>query len=239
MKLKHLFTGLLLCLTSLICTLNSHAQTSKIAIVSAADTTFIHRHVGFTAFSNFIDTLHTNFSIPSYLEKEIQLYLAPSYSVSVVQLPDSVLKAKNGFFSSTKTKKIKQWIANQKDLYGIVIVIDNMGLSENDRLIPVNTSGIFSNRSYVSYYTTISFFAYRTSNLKLLEYYNQGGKFIQPAKGIKLPDDKKSFTPETMSILNTGFKSYLDSRIEYFLTKTYLLAQDKIDAIKAESANTK
>jgi len=239
MKSKHLFLRLILSLTCFVGALNSQAQSTKIAIVSAADTTFVHCHVGFTAFTNSIDTLKPNFSIPDYLEKKIQFYLAPQYSVSVVQLPDSVLKAKDGFFRSTKTKKIKQWIQSNKDLYDMVIVIENMGLSENERQIPKNTSGIFSNRSYVSYYSTISFFAYRTSNLKPLEYYNQGGKFIQTVKDFKLPDDKKSYTPEILNSINNGFKSYLDSRVEYFLAKSYLLAQDKIDAIKAESKSNK
>jgi hypothetical protein len=222
-----------------ICTLNSKAQTTKIAIVSVADTTFIHRHIGFTAFTNYVDTLPINFSIINHIEGKLISYLKPGFSVSVVQLPDSVSKVKNKFFISAKTKKVKEWIYNNKDLYDIVIVIDNAGLSENNQLIPKNTSGIFSNHSYASYYSTISFFAYRTSNLKLLEYYNLGGEFIQPIRNFKLPKERKGFTPEIINFVYDGFKNYLDSRVEYFLAKTYLLPQDKIDMIKAESGTIK
>jgi len=233
MKPLHLLLGLLLILSCL--TFNLHAQTSRIAIVSVADTTIIHQHVGFTAFTNFTDTISVNFSVINHLKYKLLTYLTPVYTVTVVQLPDSVLKAKNGFFSSAKSKKIKQWIKNSKDLYDVVIVIDNMGLSENYRPMRDNTSGFFSRISYISYYSTISYFGYRTSNLKPLEYYNQGGEFMKPVRNFKLPEDKRSFTPEMKTFLFEGFKNYLDSRVEYFLTKSYMVSQDKIDAIKTES----
>jgi len=239
MKPTHLLTGLVLCLTMFVFTNNSSAQTSKIAIVSVADTTFLHRHAGLTVFTNFTDTLPVNFAIVTHLEKKLQTYLTPVYSVTVVQLPDSVLKAKNGYFSSSKSKKIKQWIKNSKDLYDFIIVIDNMELSDIYRYIPKKSSGLLSRPSFLSYYTTITFFAYRTSNLKPLEYYHEGGEFLKTIKNFKLPDDKKSFTPETMNLIYDGFKSYLDSRVEYFLAKSFLVPQDKIDAIKAESGTTK
>jgi len=234
MKPTHLLTGLLVCLSYFACTQNCRAQTSKIAIVSISDTTFIHQHLGLTAFTNFVDTLHLNFSMIDRMEKTLHTYLDPGYTVTVVQLPDSVLKVKNGFFSAARTKKIKQWIKNSKDVYDIVIVIDNMGLSENERLMRSNTSGLLSRMSYISYYSTISCFAYRTSNLKELEYYNQG-QLVKPVKNFKLPENKRSFTPEMINLLYNGFKNYLDGRVEYFLTKTYLIPQDKIDAIKGES----
>ena len=233
MKPLHLLLGLLLILSCL--TFNLQAQTSRIAIVSVADTTIIHQHVGFTAFTNFIDTMSINFSIIGHLEKKLLTYLTPGYTVTVVQLPDSVLKAKNGLFSSAKSKKIKQWIKYSKDLYDVVIVIDNMGLSENYRPMRDNTSGFFSRTSYISYYSTISYFGYRTSNLKPLEYYNQGGEFMKPVRNFKLPEDKRSFTPEMKTFLFEGFRNYLDSRVEYFLTKSYMVSQDKIDAVKTET----
>jgi hypothetical protein len=239
MKPKNLFTGLFICFICFVYSPECSAQTTKIAIVSVADTTLIYQHLGFTAFTNFIDTIHINFSIVNHLEKELQTYLTPTYSVTIVQLPDSVLKVKNGFFSQARTKKIKQWIKNSNDLYNIVIVIDNMGLSENYRPMHDNTSGLFSRMTYLFYYSTVSFFAYRTSNLKPLEYYNQGGEFLKPVKNFKLPEDKRSFTPEMMNLINEGFKSYLDSRVEHFLTKSYLVPQSKIDEIKAESGTAK
>ena len=235
MKSRHLLTCIFLYITVIVC----NAQTTKICIVSAADTTFLHQHVGLTIFNNFTDTIPINFSIIHHLEKKLQDYLNPDYSVSFVQFPDSVISAKNGFFSSAKTKKIKQWITTKKDIYDLVIVIDNMELSENNRMIPKYTSGIFSRGSNVAYYTTISFFAYRTSNLKMLEYYHEGGDFLKLDKGFKLPEDKKSFTPEMMNYLYDGFRNYLDSRVEHFLAKTYLVPQDRIDLKKAELGTAK
>lgn len=225
-------------LTYLICSINAQAQ-SRIAIVSVADTTFVHRHVGFTVITNFKDTLHVNFPIINYLESKLKFFLDDQYKISVVNLPDSVLKVKNGFFSSARTKKINQWIKASKELYDYVVVIDNMGLNENDRLIPENTSGLFSRMNGVAFYSTISFYAYRTSNLKPVEYYNQGGKFILPFEKFKLPEDKRSFTPEMMVMINDGFKFYLDTRVEHFLAKSYLCPQDRIDAKKAQTSSTK
>ena len=239
MKPTHLLSGLFMCFMCFAGSQNCRAQTSKIAIVSVADTTVIYHHVGLTVFTNFIDTLHLNFSMIGQMEKTLHSYLDSVYSVKVVQLPDSVMKVKNGFFSQARTKKIKQWIRSSKDLYDFVIVIDNMGLSENDRPMRSNTSGFFSRISYISYYSTISFFGYRTSNLKPLEYYNQGGEFLKPIKNFKLPEDRRSFTPEMRTFLYDGFKNYLNSRVEYFLAKSYLIPQDKIDAIKAEAGTTK
>jgi hypothetical protein len=227
MRPGHLITGFFLCLICFVFTLNLQAKTTRIAIVSVADTTFIHRHIGFTAFTNYIDTLPINFSMINYMESKLLSSLNPGFSVSVVQLPDSVLRAKNRIFISAKTKKVKEWINSNKDLYDFVIVIDNAGLSENNQLIPKNTSGIFSNHSYASYYSTISFFAYHTSSLKLIEYYNLGGEFIMPIRNFRLPKERNNFTPEILNFLYDGFKNYLDSRVEYFLAKSNLLLQDK------------
>ena len=238
MKPTHLFKGLFICFIFYVCTPCS-ALTTKIAIVSVADTTVLHRHAGLTVFSNFSDTLHLNFSIIHHLENKLQTYLTSSYFVTVVQLPDSVLKAKNGFFSSARNKKVKQWIKNIKDQYNVAIVIDNMELPEILKFIPNNTSGLLSRPGILSYYTTLTFNAYRTSNLNLLEYYQQGGEFLKPDKRFKLPEDKHSFTPEMMNLINEGFKSYLDSRVEHFLTKSYLVPQSKIDEIKGESGKSK
>ena len=83
MKPLHLLLGLLLILSCL--TFNLQAQTSRIAIVSVADTTIIHQHVGFTVFTNFIDTMSINFSIIGHLEKKLLTYLTPGYTVTVVQ----------------------------------------------------------------------------------------------------------------------------------------------------------
>jgi len=244
MKSKQLFLCLFLCSGSLFNMHIAHAQT-KVAIVSAADTTFIHRHLGVTIFANFTDTLPINYSIVNYVEKKIQFYLNENYSMSVVQLPDSVLKLKNGFFSSARTKKVKQWIKSNKDLYDYVIVLENMSLPDIYGLIPANTSGVYSknamfrSKPFCAYYSSITFYVYRSSDLKPLEYYNGGGELFVPIKKFNTPTEKNSFTPQMLDFIYEGFKGYLDSRVEYFLAKSYLLPQDKIDAIKAKSTIAK
>ena len=239
MKPAHFLSYLVISFTCFTFSFNTQAQIRNIAIVSVADTTCIHRHVGLTAFTNFIDTLHVNFPIIHQIEGKLMTYLSQKYTVSVVQLPDSVLAVKNTFFSSKRDKKIKQWITYNMDLYDLVIVIDNMELSENYRMIPKYTSGIYSGSYYASYFSTMTFYAYRSSNLKPLDYYHEGGKFMQENKDFKIPNHKKSITPEMMILVNDGFKSYLDQRVEYFLVKSYLFPQDRIDVMKAEPVTTK
>jgi len=178
MKSAFIRICLFLGITCFVFSVDCQAQGTRIAIVSVADTTCVHRHVGLTIFTNFCDTIQMNFPLLQQMEGKLMAYLNTNYTASVVQLPDSVLKVKNTFFRQSRTKKIEQWIKNSKDQYDLVIVMDNMELSENDRLVPKSTSGIFSRTYFASYYTTISFFAYRTSNLKQLEYYHQGGNFI-------------------------------------------------------------
>jgi len=244
MKSKQLFLCLLLCISSFLNMVTSQAQT-KVAIVSAADTAFIHQHLGVTIFANFTDTLPINYSIVNYLEKKIQFYLNENYSISVVQLPDSILKLKNGFFSSAKTKKVKQWIKSNNDLYDFVIVLENMTLPNDYGLIPKNTSGIYSksamfrSKPFSAYYSSITFYVYRSSDLKPIEYYNGGGELFLPIKNFNVPTEKNGFTPQMLDSIYEGFKSYMDSRVEYFLAKAYLLPQDKINAKKAQSSTAK
>jgi hypothetical protein len=47
----------------------SSAQTSKVAIISLADTTVIHQHVGLTILANFTDTLNLNIAVKQHIEQ--------------------------------------------------------------------------------------------------------------------------------------------------------------------------
>jgi len=181
MKPTLLLCRILLSITCFVFSFNCQAQITKIAIVSVADTTCIHRHVGLTAFTNFIDTIPMSFPIIHHMEGKLMTYLSQKYSVSVVQLPDSVLKVKDTFFSSARTKKIKQWIKNSYELYDLVIVIDNMELSENYRLIPKYTSGIYSKPSVISIFHEQSIaFIFAFKKAKKYEIRNQDKKTDLP-----------------------------------------------------------
>ncbi len=101
--------------------------------------------------------------------------------------------------------------------------------------MPDNTSGLYTRGRIIGFYTTIAYLAYRTANFQELEYYYIGGKFLMPVKNLRLPEDKRTFSPEMQVVLEDGFTKYLDSRVEYFLTKTYLVPQNLIDRIKANN----
>jgi len=211
----------------------SSAQISKIAIISLEDTTLVNRHVGITAFSNFIDTLNLDIAVKQHIEQQLVKKLSLKFEVSIInQLTDSFVyrpKIWGGF-----TKNFKNWMTNMKDQYDLVIIINNLSMPI-ETMLPNNTSGLFSKIKFMGFYTTITFDAYHTSDLKELEYYNMGGKFVTPCKSFKLPNDKKTFTPEMIDLIKEGFIKHLDSRVDHFLTKTYLMTQSDIDEIKVNN----
>jgi len=217
---------------------NLNAQTTKIAIVSLEDTTLVHQHVGLTAFANFTDTLQFKLATSKYIEKQLKKYLSSKYSASIVQLPEYAVNGKKELFDfwGGMNKNIKNWLISSKDQYDLVIFINNIQIPrEMNILVQKNTSGVYSRWNMIGFYTTITFSVYRTADLKNLEYYNLGGKVISPQKDFKLPGDKKTFTPEMIEVLKAGFKKHLDSRIEHFLTNTYLIAPDQLEMIKTET----
>jgi len=217
----------------------SSAQTSKVAIVSISDTTIVHQHVGVTLFANFTDTLHLDIAVKQHIDEYLKKYLSTKYEVSIIDhLPDSVFSTRKGISNDwTRLRKdVKKWLTSVKDQYDWVIFIDNRSIPrEMNVLIPDNTSGIYTRGKYAAFYTTITFVLYRTSNLQETEYYYLGGKLIEQTKNFKLPEDKKTFTPEMLFTIKNGLIKYLDSRVEYFLAKTYLVPQNQIDEIKANN----
>ncbi len=213
----------------------SPAQISRIAILSESDTTFVHDHVGLTIFQNFTDTLNPGIAIEQQIVHGLKKYLSINYKVDIMKhLPDSVLSPEKSVFSILGLRKeVKNWMTDNKDKYDFLIIITNTEIPhETNLLITKNTSGIYSRNKHVMLYTTLSFIVYRTSNLQQIEYYHLGGQIARLPKNFRLPEDKKTFIPEQMAVVKDNFIKLLDSNVEYFLAKTYLVPQDKIDKIK-------
>lgn len=210
------------------------AQTSKIAIVSLEDTTLINQHVGFTVFSNFTDTLQLHLPVRQYVEQRLFRYLSTNYEVSFLNLPDSVYTSRKSIYSawSGLSKEVKRWMTNLKDQYNLIIFVNNIDIPrEMNFIAPPKTSGVYSRGRVFGCFTSISFFAYRTSNLNELEYYNLGGKIVSELKDVSIPEDKRSFTPEALELIKAGLLKHLDSRIVHFLSKTFLVSQQDMDNI--------
>lgn len=233
--LRNLTVGLVL-FTSIA---YSSAQTSKVAIISLADTTIVHQHVGTTIFANFTDTLHLDIAMKQCINGYLKKYLTAKYEVSIIeQLPDSVFSARKGIFGDWTglRKEVRKWLASVKDQYDFVIFIDNISVPrEMNLLIPDNTSGIYTRGKRVAFYTTVTPVLYRTSDLRELEYYYLGGKFVRQIENFKIPEDKKTFTTEMSLQIKEGMIKYIESRVEYFLSKTYLIPQNQIDEMKANN----
>lgn len=235
MKQKNLFRELTLGIMLIISITYSSAQISKIAIISLEDTTIVNKHVGFTILTNFTDTLNLNIAVKRHIEQQLIKNLSQKFEVNIINhLPDSIIYRQKTW--GGMTKNFKNWITNMKGQYDLVIIIDNLTIPrEMNMMVPNNTSGLYSGSKYMGFYTTITFLAYRTANLEELEYYNLGGKLITQLKTFKLPEDKRTFTPEMFVLIKDGFIKHLDSRVEHFLTKTYLMTQSDIDQIKANN----
>lgn len=200
------------------------AQTNKIGIVFDADTTLICQHVGLTIFSNSTNELPLNVNMQESLVQNLKAYLETKYVVDIIELPDSLKNKDLGLFDSGIGKKLSKWAETKDKDFDIIVFIRNQDIpGEWNVIVPQNTNGVYSRQKNTYLYTTITFYAYRTSSAKLLEYYNQGGELLHKLKNFKLPKDKKTFSPESLSFLEEEYKRYLDQRIKYFLAKTYLI----------------
>lgn len=224
MKNKYMIICLLYSFISFLSCLGIKAQTNKVGIVFEADTTLICQHVGLTIFSNSRNDLSLNVNMQESLVQNLKAYLETKYVVDIIELPDSLKNKDLGIFDSGIGKKLSKWTKSKYKDFDIIVFIRNQDiLGEWNVIVPQNTNGVYSRQKNIYLYTTITFYAYRTSNAKLLEYYNQGGELIHKLKNFKLPKDKKTFSPESLSFLEEEYKRYLDQRIKYFLTKTYLI----------------
>ncbi len=233
MKPINLFRYLIFTALSVSISVTSTAQISRIAIVSLADTTIVNHHVGMMEATT--DVLHLDFSVNAFIELQLKKYLSLMYNVSVVRLPDSIMHENKELYGAwSMNKAIKKWIVDSKNQYDLVIFTFSGGFPyEQNILVPKQTSGLYSRGRTAGFYTTIFFAAYRTNNMEPLNYFGLGGKLISPLTEFKLPDDKRSLTPEMLAMIKIGFTRHMDSRIKHFLTKTFLVDQDRIDSINA------
>ena len=204
-------------------TLTSYSQVKKVLIVSLADTTIVHCHIGTTAITNFTDSLRLDTSISKFIEDKLTQYLESSFEVKIINAPEEIRKNAFGFWG--QSKEYKNWIAEIQKGYDILVVINNIDISNelSNAPIPKNTSGFYSRGRLHGVYTTISYDAFRISDNKRLEYYNMGSKVFVQLKDFKMPTDKRTFDYEMIETMKAELLNQLDNRIKYFLTKTYLL----------------
>ena len=204
-------------------TLPLFSQTKKIIIVPLEDTTIVHCHIGTTAFSNFTESLEIDIPISEFIEEKLKQYLKSSFETEIINAPEEIRKNAFGFWG--QSKEFKNWIAETQKGYDILIIINNIDISNelNNAPIPKNTSGFYSRGRLHGVYTTISFDAFRISDNKRLEYYNMGSKVFVQLKDFEMPKDKRTFDQEMIETIKTELLNQLDNRIKYFLTKTYLL----------------
>lgn len=221
----------LLALIIIAIPVNARTQTNKIGIVFNADTTLISEYVGLTIFANKTTSLPLNIDIEELIKQKLKSYLDTKYAAEFIDLPDSLKSLNVGFFDSNIGKKLRKWTKTKQEDYDLIIFVCNQQMSTGglnlETLITPNTNGIFTKAKNTFLYTTITFYAFRTSNAQQLEYYNLGGKLLYKLKKFKLPKDKKTFDLATLYFLEEEYKDYLDQRIKHFLVKSYLMPDIK------------
>lgn len=234
MMYNKLFWSILsFCLISLFVS-DLNAQSRRIGIVFNADTTVICQHVGLTIFSNSTNELPLGIDIPQLITSKLLDSLSNKHQVANILLPDSLRGVKAGVFESGISKKITKWARTKGDEYDLIIFIIN----SESRGIPYNTSGVYSADGKAFLYTTITFSVYDISKAKLI--YNgqvTGGKWFPKLKDIKLPKNKKNFDADLLKILKEKFESFLEERVDYFLSKAKFVPDkksEKEDAMKWE-----
>jgi len=214
-----LFIGIFIFTVSL----SLFSQEKKILIVPLQDTTIVNCHVGITAFNNFSEPLNTGISLSKIIENKLKQYLDSAFEVKIIYAPEEIRKGAYGYWG--KSKEYKNWIAKAQEGYDILILINNIDIS-NEMLnapIPKNTSGFYSRGRLHGVYTTISFVAILVPSNKVLDYYDMGSKIFIQIKDFDMPSDKKTFNPDIIKTINEALIKQQDDRIKYFLSNTYLL----------------
>ena len=212
---------LLMCLIMISLTLT--AQTQKVLIVSLEDTTIVHGHRGFTAFTNFKDTLRIGFPFSKIIEEKLVGYLSTLFETQIINAPTEIRKQAFGFWG--QSKEFKNWIKEVEKGYKYLIIINQVDISKGmiNPAMPKNTSGFFSGGSAHGVFTTINFDVYQTSNNQKLEYDNWGCKFFVMLKDFKMPKDKRTFDEQMLEGIKNELIKLIDNKIKYFLAKTYIL----------------
>lgn len=212
---------LLMC--SVMISLTLAAQTQKVLIVSLEDTTMVHGHRGFTALTNFKDSLPIGFPFSKFIEEKLAGYLKTSFETQIINAPAEIREKAFGFWG--ESKEYKNWMKEVEKGYDYLIIIKNIDILNGtiNPAMPPNTSGFFSGGSAHGIFTTISFDAYQTSNNKRLEYDNWGCKFWVMLKHFKMPEDKRTFDEQMLEAIKDELIKMIDNKIKYFFTETNLL----------------
>lgn len=217
----------------------SFSQLSRIAIINLVDTTLLYHHIGFTMFTNKIDTFDCKFNCKKYIDNELSRFLSSKYSLSFITITDSLISSNGSIYNAWGIKKeVKLWLSNLKDDYEIVIFVESGEQADymNQTNQILKSSGLYSRgnpiKSWAAVYSTVKFIPLRTSSLKTLDYGLSGMKYLERIKNYKFPEEKILIKPEMLPIIKTDLENLLAYKIEYFLTKSFLLPQDAYDKLK-------
>lgn len=204
-------------------TLSLAAQSKKVLIVSLEDTTMVHGHRGFTAITNFKDTLRMDMPFSKFIEGKLNGYLKTSFETQVINAPAEIRKNAFGFWG--KSKEYKNWIAEVQKGYDYLIIVHNIDISNGtiNPAMPANTSGFFSGGPVHGVFSTISFDAYQIANNQKLEYDNWECKFCVMMKKFKMPEDKRTFDNQMLEVIKNELIQLIDNKIKFFLTETSLV----------------
>lgn len=226
---KSIFNIILVTVLLSVCSFNSTAQTKRVGIVFMADTTLIHQYIGFTIFENSTKPLPLDIALSEYIKKSLQSYLTPDYKVGICELPDTLKDVKMGILETGVGKKLSRWAESKNDEYDVIIFVKNMNAAFGyNSSVSAKGSGICTKIKNVYIYSTISYYAYDTTKAKLMGYNNSGGDFLYQLKGVKLPKNIEDLTPEMIDYFTYELKKYINSRIEYFISKSKLMTQDEV-----------
>lgn len=225
-----------------VTTISSNAQQARIAIVNIADTTLLHTHLGTTAFTNAVDTFDCRFNCKNYLNKELVRFLSSRYEVDILTIPDSLIASNGSIINAFGIKKdAKSWISGLEDKYAYLIYIES-GLQEawmRQTSHHFESSGLYSRGfiggDWAAAYSTIALAAIKTSTLKTI-FYNMGiYTGVKKIKNYKFSSERMMIDPEMLPVIKAELTKLMDQRVEYFLTKSFLLPQDAYDSVKMKS----
>ena len=218
-----------------------YAQISRIAVVNHVDSTLIYMHQGLTIFGNNVDTFDCKFNIKKYIDQELPRLLTANATVSLVNMPDSVLSPNGRLYNKMGNikKTFKSWVSSIKDQYDFVIYVWNDGsqMFQNGPL-KIELSGIMSGpkvyKKGAAAFTAVTFIAFRTSNLKEIDYNAPMMSFYKVIKDFKFIGKNMTIDPEMFPVIKASIINVLDKKFEYFLTRTYIVPQNLYDEVKKD-----
>lgn len=222
MKRRYVLAFLLIFLSLFV----AKAQTKKIGIVFDAETALTYQRTGLTMFANSTNDFPIQVDLKGEVLQKLESYLNTKYTIKMVELPDSLKGKSIDFLDGGIGRKLRKWTKTVDKDFDIIVFIRNQEIPPEWRvIIAENSNGLYSRQNNTYLFTTITFYAYRTSNGQELEYYNLGGDLLHKLKKFKPPKNKEEFGPATLNFLEEEYKKYLDQRVKYFLAKSYLMPE--------------